>query len=47
MGQPVAIDQIKGTTVFLKKGPVAGTNVVVVGTDELYGAETGVQGEEK
>lgn len=40
--QSISIDYIKGDSAFLTEGPVAGTEVVVVGGAELYGAETGV-----
>jgi hypothetical protein len=42
---PVLIDEVSGSTAFLKRGPPAGTPVVVVGAAELFGVETGVQGE--
>ncbi|MEA2396547.1 MAG: hypothetical protein QOK25_103 [Thermoleophilaceae bacterium] len=41
---PIGIDHIAGNTAILKQGPTAGTAVVVVGADELFGAETGVKG---
>jgi hypothetical protein len=44
---PVRIDHIAGSVAILRQGPTAGTAVVVVGAEELFGAETGVQGEEK
>lgn len=40
--QPVVIDYIEGDNVYLSQGLPAGTQVVVVGAAELYGAETGV-----
>jgi hypothetical protein len=40
----VTIDDIDGDTVLMSAGPPAGTQVVVVGAAELYGAETGVGG---
>lgn len=42
---PVLIDEVSGSTALLKRGPPAGTPVVVVGAAELFGVETGVQGE--
>ena len=43
--RPVLIDEVSGSTAFLKRGPAVGTPVVVVGAAELFGVETGVQGE--
>jgi hypothetical protein len=43
--QKIDIDDITGTSVFLRDGPPAGTTVVTVGAAELLGAELGV-GEE-
>jgi|SRR5947209_13475107 len=43
--QPVRIDHISASRVFLAHGPPAGTPVVTVGEDELLGAENGVAGE--
>ena len=40
--QSISIDYIEGDFAFLTEGPDAGTEVVVVGGAELYGAETGV-----
>ncbi len=40
--QSISIDYIEGDTAFLTEGPDAGTEVVVIGGAELYGAETGV-----
>ncbi len=40
--QSVTIDYIEDDFAFLTEGPDAGTEVVVVGGAELYGAETGV-----
>ena len=45
--RPVRIDRIAGNVAILRQGPAAGTAVVVVGADELFGAETGVLGEGK
>ena len=42
---PVQVDRISGSAAYLKKGLAAGEPVVTVGGDELYGAETGVEGE--
>jgi hypothetical protein len=41
----VVIERIKGDHAYLKEGPPAGTQVVTVGVPELYGTETGVNGE--
>ena len=35
----ITVDRIDGTKVILKKGPPAGTNVVTVGSQELFGVE--------
>jgi hypothetical protein len=35
----VTVDRIDGRKVILKKGPPAGTNVVTVGSQELFGLE--------
>jgi len=43
--EPIRIDHISGSQVFLAQGPPAGTSVVTVGEDELLGAENGVAGE--
>jgi hypothetical protein len=40
---PIAIDHIDGDTAYLRSGPPAGTEVVTVGAEELYGVQTGVQ----
>jgi hypothetical protein len=42
---PVQIDHISGNVAILRKGPAAGEAIVTEGGDELYGAETGVEGE--
>jgi hypothetical protein len=42
---PIQVDRISGSAAYLKKGLAAGESVVTVGGDELYGAETGVEGE--
>jgi hypothetical protein len=44
---PVQIDHIAGSTAILRRGPTPGEAVVTVGAGELFGVETGVQGEEK
>ena len=36
----VEVDFIKGSTVYLTKGPEVGTKVASVGVAELYGTET-------
>ena len=41
--QPISIDYSDGDMTVLLEGPPAGTEVVVVGAAELYGAETGVK----
>lgn len=43
--EAVAIDRVDGDTAVLKSGPASGTQVVVVGAQELLGAELGVAGE--
>lgn len=40
--QRISIVQITGSDALLSEGPAAGTNVVTVGAQELYGAELGV-----
>jgi hypothetical protein len=42
---PVQIDRIAGGTAILRRGPTPGEAVVTVGAEELFGVETGVQGE--
>jgi hypothetical protein len=39
---PIAIDHISGGSVYLLKGPRAGSRVVTVGAEELFGVQTGV-----
>jgi hypothetical protein len=39
---PIAVDYIEDDMAVLSEGPSAGTQVVVVGVAELFGAETGV-----
>jgi hypothetical protein len=41
---PIVVDEISGDEAILASGPPAGTEVVIVGAAELYGAETGVGG---
>jgi hypothetical protein len=41
---PITIDEIAGDQAILSDGPDAGTEVVIIGAAELYGAETGVGG---
>jgi hypothetical protein len=41
--QRISIDFSEGDTTVLLEGPPAGTQVVVTGAAELYGAETGVK----
>ena len=38
----VTVESIRGDRVFIDRGPQAGTDVVVVGPAELWGAEFGV-----
>jgi hypothetical protein len=39
---PITIDRIVGNTAYLVKGPKAGSAVVSVGAEELYGVQAGV-----
>jgi hypothetical protein len=39
---PITVDHIEGDVAYLSDGPPAGTQVVIVGAAELYGAEIGV-----
>jgi hypothetical protein len=41
---PITVETISGDEAILSAGPDAGTEVVIVGAAELYGAETGVGG---
>ena len=41
--QPISIEYSQGDMTVLLDGPPAGTQVVVIGAAELYGAETGVK----
>ena len=43
---PLTIDEVQGDTVLLDAGPAAGTPIVTTGAQELWGAETGVGGED-
>jgi hypothetical protein len=40
--QKVVPERVSGQDVYLKDGPPAGTQVVIIGVSELYGAEVGV-----
>ncbi len=39
---PIEIDYVENGKLILKNGPAAGTEVVTVGAQELWGSETGV-----
>ena len=39
---PVSVDHISGNSAYLLRGPRAGTKIVTVGAEELYGVQTGV-----
>jgi hypothetical protein len=39
---PITVAQISGDSAYLMKGPKAGTKVVTVGAEELFGVQTGV-----
>ena len=43
--QEIDIDRVEGDSVMLSDGPPAGTEVVTVGVDEVYGTEFGVEEE--
>jgi hypothetical protein len=43
--QRITVEDIDGNEAVLSEGPAAGTEVVEVGEDELWGAEEGVGGE--
>jgi len=43
MRKPISVDRIEGGQAFLSKGLPAGTSVVTVGSQELFGAEYGVE----
>lgn len=40
----ITVDSIDGSRVVLSAGPAPGTQVVIVGTQELWGAELGIDG---
>jgi NADPH-dependent 2,4-dienoyl-CoA reductase/sulfur reductase-like enzyme len=42
--QGITVDSIDGSRAVLSAGPAAGTQVVIVGTQELWGAELGIDG---
>jgi hypothetical protein len=42
--QGVTVDAIDGSRAILSLGPAAGTQIVIVGTQELWGAELGIDG---
>jgi hypothetical protein len=44
--QSIRVERIEGDQAILSEGPPDGTSVVVVGADELLGAEFGVGGEQ-
>ncbi|MBV8954632.1 MAG: hypothetical protein JO179_10870 [Solirubrobacterales bacterium] len=39
---PITVDHITGNLAYLRTGPRAGTQVVTVGAEELFGVQTGV-----
>jgi hypothetical protein len=39
---PITVNRINGKVVVLARGPKAGTRIVTVGAEELYGVQTGV-----
>jgi hypothetical protein len=43
---PLTVDEVQGDTAVLATGPPAGTAVVTTGAAELWGAETGIGGED-
>jgi hypothetical protein len=43
---PLTVDDVQGDLAVLDDGPAAGTPVVTTGAAELWGAETGVGGED-
>jgi hypothetical protein len=43
---PLTVEDVQGDTAMLGDGPAAGTPVVTTGAAELWGAETGVGGED-
>ena len=42
--QRITVDSIDGSRAVLSAGPALGTQVVIVGTQELWGAELGIDG---
>jgi hypothetical protein len=42
---PVTVAHIDGPVAYLDKGPHAGSQVVSIGAEELYGVQTGVLGQ--
>jgi hypothetical protein len=42
--QGITVDSIEGSQAVLSAGPAAGTQIVIVGTQELWGAELGIDG---
>jgi hypothetical protein len=44
--QKIVVANIRGNDALLTEGPAAGTQVVTVGSAELYGTEVGVGGDE-
>lgn len=43
--EPIEVDHIGGDSAYLRKGPHAGSRVVSIGAEELYGVQTGVLGQ--
>jgi hypothetical protein len=42
--QRITVDSIDGSRAVLSAGPAPGTKIVIVGTQELWGAELGIDG---
>ena len=42
--QGITVDSIDGSRAVLSAGPAAGTQIVIVGAQELWGAELGIDG---
>jgi len=42
--QRITVDSIDGSRAVLSAGPAPGTQIVIVGTQELWGAELGIDG---
>jgi hypothetical protein len=42
--QHITVDSIDGSRAVLSAGPAPGTQIVIVGTQELWGAELGIDG---